>query len=146
MKTNIKLILLLMTFITFGCDKKVENKTVQIKQNISNAKDTVVWVSGDYKNDKKTVTEYLKYLIGYSLKDKVLIENQQELISFAEPILFKVFGKDLIISERPYKISLIDNYWYMTGSMNSKEVCVGGTFVIIVNRKTCEVKFIIHEE
>ncbi len=102
MANNFKLILLLATFVAFGCDRKVENNALQTKQNLQDSKDTVVWIAGDYQRDKQNVKDYLKYLVGYSLKDTVLIENQQELISFAEPVLFKVFGKDLILSERPY--------------------------------------------
>ena len=41
------------------------------------------------------------------------------------------WDKEHIISQRPYEIYLIDNYWFIKGTI-SKDA-VGGTFTLIIN-------------
>jgi hypothetical protein len=71
-----------------------------------------------------------------------LITDTETAIAVAEPILFKYYGKQEIESERPYQISRIDGYWYMTGSL--PEGYKGGTFIIIINSLNGQVIRLIH--
>jgi NTF2 fold immunity protein len=73
-----------------------------------------------------------------------LITDKETAIAVAEPILFKYYGKDDILSERPYEIYLIDGYWYITGTL--PEGFKGGTFIIIINSVNGQVIKLIHEK
>ena len=46
-----------------------------------------------------------------------LITDKETAIAMAEPLLFKIYGKEKIESERPYEIYLIDGYWYISGTL-----------------------------
>src|SRR5437762_11415059 len=62
-----------------------------------------------------------------------LIKDKQTAISVAEPILFKIYGKQNIVSERPYECYLVDGYWYISGTL--PKGWVGGVFEIIIGAK-----------
>jgi NTF2 fold immunity protein len=73
-----------------------------------------------------------------------LITDNETAIAVAEPILFKIYGKDNIISERPYEIYLLDGYWFISGTLPNG--FKGGTFEIIMNSKNGQVIKLIHEK
>jgi hypothetical protein len=80
--------------------------------------------------------EHAKTQILKALKDSTakpfydtLIVDRQDAIALVEPILFKVYGKNQIIEQRPYEAYLIDGYWYIRGTLPKGSV--GGTFEII---------------
>jgi hypothetical protein len=71
-----------------------------------------------------------------------LITDKETAIAVVEPILFKIYGRDNIIAERPYEIYLIDGYWYISGTL--PKGYNGGTFEIIVNSKNSQIIKISH--
>jgi hypothetical protein len=73
-----------------------------------------------------------------------LITDKETAIAMAEPLLFKIYGKEEIKSERPYEIYLIDGYWYISGTL--PKGYKGGTFIIIINSINGEVIKLIHEK
>jgi len=76
-------------------------------------------------------TEILKALKDSTTKPfyDTLIVDRQTAIAMVEPILFKVYGKNQIIEQRPYEAYLIDGYWYISGTLSKGSL--GGTFEII---------------
>src|ERR1700759_5082113 len=56
-----------------------------------------------------------------------LIPDRETAIELAELILFKVYGKDQIISERPYNLYKYRGFWYIDGTLKYEK---GGTFEI----------------
>ena len=72
----------------------------------------------------------------------VIIKNTRDLVNIVEPILFSIYGKKNILYERPYDAALIGDYWEMSGSLPSGSL--GGTFFIVINRKTCEIVRLFH--
>jgi hypothetical protein len=72
----------------------------------------------------------------------VLINTKDDLIQFAEPFLFKIYGQKEILDERPYEIYQFGDNWIMMGTLPKGSK--GGTFSIVVNRKTCEILGISH--
>lgn len=78
------------------------------------------------------------------MKGEILIKDSVTLFSIIEPILFDIYGKSTIQSERPYVMYLFGDDWIVIGSMI--EGRKGGTFSIVINRKTCEIKGISHGE
>jgi hypothetical protein len=73
-----------------------------------------------------------------------LITDKETAIAMVEPLLFKIYGKEEIESERPYEIYLIDGYWYISGTL--PKGYKGGTFIIIINSINGEVIRLIHEK
>jgi hypothetical protein len=62
-----------------------------------------------------------------------LIRDSATAISIAEPVLFKVYGKEQILGEKPYKVQRIDGYWHISGTL--PEGIKGGVFNIILSAK-----------
>ncbi|WPU92352.1 YbbC/YhhH family protein [Mucilaginibacter sabulilitoris] len=73
--------------------------------------------------------------------DKV-ISNKQTAIAVSEPILFKVYGKDQILQERPYEVYKINGYWVLNGTL--PEGMLGGGFLIILAAKDGQVLKLTH--
>lgn len=93
-------------------------------------------------NSKTQLDIFLKDSTTNLLNGKTLIADKQTLINITEPILFKIYGKENIIEQRPYEIYLFDDYWIMSGTIPQN--MVGGTFTIALNKKTCKVIGITH--
>jgi len=74
--------------------------------------------------------------------ERIIIKDSLTAINVVEPILFSIYGKENIIEQRPSKTSFVDNYWVINGTM--KEVHPGGTFLIIIDSRNCEIIKIIH--
>jgi hypothetical protein len=60
---------------------------------------------------------------------KMPVDDETEAIAAAEPVLFNTYGKDEILSEKPYKAYLMDNYWVINGTL--PQGMMGGIFLII---------------
>ena len=73
----------------------------------------------------------------------VLIRTEEAAIQIAEPILFEIYGKERILSERPYGVHKIDDYWFVSGSLQ-RLYTVGGGFEIILDSRNAEVMSITH--
>jgi len=93
------------------------------------------------KNAKEAITEAV-----INWKEKpfydTLISDKETAISVAEAILFKFYGKEKIITERPYEIYLIAGYWYIGGTL--PENSLGGTFEIIFSSQNGRVIKLTH--
>jgi hypothetical protein len=72
----------------------------------------------------------------------VLIKDSSTAINVAEPILFSIYGRENIESEKPYETYLIDNYWVIAGTL--PEDSKGGTFLIIIDARNSQVLKITH--
>lgn len=72
-----------------------------------------------------------------------LIKDKQSLVKYAEPILFKTYGRKTIIKEKLYIVSFKDGVWTMDGTL-PKKYTDGGTFHIVINAADGKVIKIIH--
>jgi hypothetical protein len=63
---------------------------------------------------------------------KMPIDDENEAIASAEPILFKTYDKNQVLGEKPYEVYLIDNYWVLSGTL--PDGMMGGTFLIIFSK------------
>ncbi len=101
---------------------------------------------GQTKNERTTLgIEYAKKELKEALSDnperQVLVDevitNKKTAVTISETILFEIYGKENIISQRPYEINKIDGYWVLNGTLpqNMK----GGTFLIILNSKNGQI-------
>jgi hypothetical protein len=72
----------------------------------------------------------------------VIIKDRSTAIKIAEPILFSIYGKKNIESQKPYESYLIKNYWVISGTL-PKDM-LGGTFLIIIDERNSKVLKITH--
>lgn len=73
---------------------------------------------------------------------ELLIKDSKTAVNIVEPILFSVFGKNEIISERPYDIYYINKYWIISGTLPADYK--GGTFLIIMDSRNCKILRLTH--
>lgn len=71
-----------------------------------------------------------------------LIKDKAAAIQISEVILFKIYGRDNIIAQRPYETNFIDGYWILNGTL--PENMLGGTFLIIINATNGQVIKLTH--
>ena len=71
-----------------------------------------------------------------------IIKDSSTAIKIVEPILFSIYGKDNIESQKPYGSYLIENYWVINGTL-PKDM-LGGTFLIIIDARNSKVLKITH--
>jgi hypothetical protein len=95
------------------------------------------------------VNNLLRVEIKKALNDKTnqqvcckVIPDKDIAVAVAEIILFKIYGRDQITSEKPYDVNLIDGYWRIEGSLPPDRV--GGTFLIILSAKNGRVIKLTH--
>lgn len=73
---------------------------------------------------------------------KPLITTKALAIAVAEPMLFSIYGKENIISQRPYEVYLVDGVWYIGGTLPKDHD--GGTFEIMVEASNSRVLALTH--
>ena len=118
------LALLVLLFLFFSCGQNFNDRTVLGEQNARQAIKTAL-------ADKDTKPFY-----------DTLIKDKQTAIAVAEPILFKIYGKKNITDQKPYECYLIDDYWYISGTLPKD--WNGGVFEIIINSKDGKIINLIH--
>jgi len=139
--TNISILFLLLLFPS--CKKTQTKQETSINsEEITDS--TVVRINHDTLSISKIneLEGYYKKPLKELLGGIIIIKNTHDLVTITEPILFSIYGKKNIIAERPYAAKLIGDYWQLSGSLPSGHV--GGTFYIVINRKTCEIVRLSH--
>ena len=137
-------ILILFSLLIFPSCRNTQNKQGASINSEEIIDSTVVRINHDTLSISK-----INELEGYYKKPQkellggiVIIKNTRDLVNIAEPILFSIYGKKNIVGERPYYAKLIGDYWEMSGSLPTGSL--GGTFFIVINRKTCEIVRLSH--
>lgn len=106
---------------------------------------------GQTKNDRtklgiKHAKTELKEALSKNSERQILVDkvitDKETAITISETILFKIYGKNNIISQRPYEINKIDEYWVLNGTLPQN--MEGGTFLIILNSKNGQVIKLTH--
>jgi NTF2 fold immunity protein len=111
---------------------------------------SIVFYGQNYNNRKVIGEENAKLAVENALNDKdykpfydTLIKEKETAISVAESILFNMYGRATITSERPYECYLIDGYWFISGTL-PKKYENGGVFEIIISAKDGRVIKLAH--
>lgn len=140
-----KTYLILLAFFLLSCSDspKISNKTIDNPDSAERI-DTLRKQFIGQENAKKILDAFITDTTRNLMNGRILINTKEELISFVEPILFRIYGKENILGEKPYEIYLFEDNWIMLGTL--PEGWKGGTFAIAVNRKTCEIIGIRHEK
>ncbi len=101
-------------------------------------------------NQIKLGIEYSKGELKKALSNKkeklilvdTLITDKETAIIISEAILFKIYGKENTIRQRPYEINKINEYWVINGTLPDN--INGGTFLIILNSTDGQVIRLTH--
>jgi hypothetical protein len=99
---------------------------------------------------KSSNLKQAEQLLEYALKNKPernkmkfkVIPKKGNAINYAEIILFELFGKENIESEKPYQIYLIKDYWIMTGTL--PKGLKGGVFELVFDSWNGKVLILKH--
>ena len=79
-----------------------------------------------------------------------LVPDEETAIAVAEAILFRIYGKENIRSQRPYKVTLTDGEWYLFGSLPETESAdapvFGGVFRIVISQNDACARSVGHGE
>ena len=139
---RLDLLVIVIAFFALSCNNNRCSSNNNDSKIIFNLSDSLKRAYDGEIYSKEQLERFLGDSTTNLLQGEILINDKQTLIEITEPILFKVYGKENIINERPYEIYLFGDYWIMNGTMprNMK----GGTFTIAINRKTCKVIGITH--
>ncbi len=73
------------------------------------------------KADSEADRQIIKDALTRKSNKHILVDNvipdKETAVAVAEGILFRVYGKDHIVGERPYSVNLIDGYWILCGTL-----------------------------
>jgi hypothetical protein len=80
-----------------------------------------------------------KWLSDYRvpLPKEGLVPDKETAIQIAEIVLFRLYGKKAITSQRPYTVTQEDDIWWISGTWNREGF--GSTFKIGISRQTAAV-------
>lgn len=99
----------------------------------------------------KMSKEQAKSIVNETLKDSTIhnvigkesiLTTDKKVIEFAEVILFDVYGKNNIESQKPYDIFQIDKYWLISGTLSKGTK--GGTFMMIIDSRNYKIIRLTH--
>ena len=135
-----KLPLLLCLSLSLACNTSTTN-TVALSK-VDNPEQKVVnhSILGE-ENARRQLKEALNGE-GQKFTFDTMVKNSVTAVAIAEPLLFEVFGKQQVLSEKPYEVYLIDGYWYISGTIPTGYK--GGGFEIIFSAKNGQVIRLTH--
>lgn len=71
-----------------------------------------------------------------------VLTDSAKAVKFAEFVLFDNYGKKNIESQKPYDIFHLDHYWLISGIQ--PKGYLGGTFLIIIDERNCQIIRLTH--
>jgi hypothetical protein len=79
------------------------------------------------------------------------VPSAEVALNIAEAVLNPVYGKELIISERPFKATLNGDVWMVIGSVPCDNpppgaVCPGGSAEVRISKKTGQILYMSHSQ
>lgn len=72
-----------------------------------------------------------------------VVSDEGTARKIAEAIWLPIYGKDVVLSQKPYNVTLqCDSLWIVEGVLNDK--VLGGALLIEIRARNCEVIRVIH--
>lgn len=138
MKSSLKTSLgfLLMIFI-LSCSKRDK------QENIFEINNSVIFKENS--NIEKAQLELKNALLENKILTDKVISDSQTAVKVAEDILFKIYGEENIVKQRPYNVKYVEDYYIINGTMPAG-IAVGGTFLIIISSKDGKIIKLTHGE
>lgn len=139
---KLNLFIIMIAVMVLGCNKKKCPTRENESKIVFNSSDSLKRSFSGQAESKMRLEQFLRDSTSNLFNGEIIISNEKTLIEIAEPILFKGYGKENILNQRPYEIYLFGDYWIMNGTLPRD--MLGGTFSIAINRRTCQVIGISH--
>ena len=116
------------------------------RSNVKTPKDSITTDPKDHlflgkENARKQLDDMRKGK-GQPFTWDTLIKSTSTAIAIAEPLLFDIFGKEMILQEKPYEIYLLDGYWYIAGTIPKGSK--GGGFEMIFSARDGKIIRLTH--
>jgi len=70
------------------------------------------------------------------------VPDKETAIKIAEVVLFRLYGEEDIIAQRPYKVKQEDDIWWISGTL--KENVFGSLFNIAISKQTGAILHLEH--
>ena len=79
------------------------------------------------------------------------VPNAEVAQAIAEAVLFPVYGKETIMAERPFKVTLKGSVWIVIGSVPCDNpppgaVCPGGSAEVRISKTTGQILYMNHSQ
>jgi hypothetical protein len=79
------------------------------------------------------------------------VPNGEVAKAIAEAVLSPVYGKETVISERPFKVKLDGDIWVVSGSVPCVNpppgaTCPGGSAEVRISKKTGQILYMTHSQ
>jgi NTF2 fold immunity protein len=71
-----------------------------------------------------------------------LVPDKETAIKIAEVVLFRLYGEEDIISQRPYKVEQRNDIWWINGTLKKNQL--GSVFGIAISRQTGAILHLEH--
>ena len=71
-----------------------------------------------------------------------LVPDKETAIKIAEVVLFRLYGEENIIAQRPYKVKKDDDIWWISGTLKPNEL--GSAFNIAISKQTSAILHLEH--
>jgi len=138
MKSSLKISLgLLLIIPILSCTKRDK------QENISEINNSIVFKEN--RNIENAQLELKNALLENEILTDKVISDSQTAVKIAEDILFKIYGEENIVKQRPYNVNYVEDYYIINGTMPA-EVAIGGTFLIIISSKDGKIIKLTHGE
>ena len=144
LENNVNLLFLIIfcVLIINSCHEKHSDQNKNLSQKLEE-----INYDSIYLQKKKSLS--VEKTLNDAIKENKTFENnilpdEITAIKVVEPILFRIYGKENILKQRPYEIIKQNDYYIINGTM--KKPAPGGVFVIIINSKNAKIIELIHGE
>ena len=106
---------------------------------------------GQERDHNRMTKESANSILNESLSDsnihnvigsKSILTDKVKAVKFAEMILFNQYGKKNIENQKPYDVFVIGEYWLISGTLPIG--MKGGTFLIIIDSRNCQIIRLSH--
>ena len=71
------------------------------------------------------------------------VPDKDTAIKIAEVILFRLYGEETIIDQKPYVVTQDENIWWVCGTL--KEDVMGAAFKIAISQQTAAILYLVVE-
>jgi|SRR6185436_8654761 len=141
---NFKILIVVTGLIILASGLSAQTQEEKIEENKYDDYFPTLLAPGDdsLSNLRKLIFDAIHNSSEKQVLVDTIIKDKETAINVSEAILFKIYGKNNIIKQKPYQVFFVDGYWVLSGTLPEK--MLGGTFLIVLNAKNGQVIKLTH--
>lgn len=93
---------------------------------------------------RERIEEAVKHQDDFASTTALLLPSDSLAIATVEPLLFATYGKRQVLRQRPYEVYLLNDYWYIAGTIPKGSK--GGGFEIILSARNAHIVSLTHSK